>query len=226
MFCQNPNLSLGKIEVYFSLVIYVSWDSALHPLHLRTGWMSSRSSLGWEDPLEEGKATHSSVLAWRIPWTEEWVGLQSIGSESQIQLKKLSTHTWKSNLFSVNVSLRIEGRILIEPTALCRSLQLAFCWPKQVTWPRQASVWWKVSWSHWEEQAQGKGLECVILSQETVERTWKKTVQPTRVLTAQVYQEFIFSYIMLPYFLGEIIRHLKKYILAFLSPTFIVNPVE
>ena len=29
------------------------------------------SSLGWEDPLEEGMATHSSILAWRIPWTEE-----------------------------------------------------------------------------------------------------------------------------------------------------------
>ena len=28
-------------------------------------------SLGWEDPLEQGKATHSSILAWRIPWTEE-----------------------------------------------------------------------------------------------------------------------------------------------------------
>ena len=32
-------------------------------------------SLGWEDPLEEGMATHSSVLAWRIPWTEETGGL-------------------------------------------------------------------------------------------------------------------------------------------------------
>ena len=32
-------------------------------------------SLGWEDPLEEGVATHSSVLAWRIPWTEEPSGL-------------------------------------------------------------------------------------------------------------------------------------------------------
>ena len=37
-------------------------------------------SLGWEDPLEEGMATHSSIHAWRIPWTEEPVGLQSIGS--------------------------------------------------------------------------------------------------------------------------------------------------
>ena len=34
------------------------------------------SSLGWEDPLEKGKATHSSILAWRIPWTEEPCGLR------------------------------------------------------------------------------------------------------------------------------------------------------
>ena len=38
-------------------------------------------SLGWEDPLEEGMATHSSILAWIIPWTEEPGGLQSIGSQ-------------------------------------------------------------------------------------------------------------------------------------------------
>ena len=36
-------------------------------------------SLGWEDPPEEGMATHSSILAWRIPWTEEPGGLQSMG---------------------------------------------------------------------------------------------------------------------------------------------------
>ena len=35
--------------------------------------------LGREDPLEEGMATHSSILAWRIPWTEEPGGLQSVG---------------------------------------------------------------------------------------------------------------------------------------------------
>ena len=34
-------------------------------------------SLGWEDPLEEGMATHSSILAWRIPWTEDPGGLPS-----------------------------------------------------------------------------------------------------------------------------------------------------
>ena len=38
-------------------------------------------SLGWEDPLEKGMGTHSSILAWRIPWTEEPGGLQSVGSQ-------------------------------------------------------------------------------------------------------------------------------------------------
>ena len=36
-------------------------------------------SLGWEDPLEKGMATHSSILAWKIPWAEEPGGLQSMG---------------------------------------------------------------------------------------------------------------------------------------------------
>ena len=38
-------------------------------------------SLGWEDPLEKGMATHPRILAWRIPWTEEPVVLQSMGSQ-------------------------------------------------------------------------------------------------------------------------------------------------
>ena len=39
-------------------------------------------SLGRKDPLEEEMATHSSILAWRIPWTEEPCGLQTMGSQS------------------------------------------------------------------------------------------------------------------------------------------------
>ena len=39
-------------------------------------------SLHWEDPLEKGMATHSSILAWRIPWTEEPGGLQSMGLQT------------------------------------------------------------------------------------------------------------------------------------------------
>ena len=49
-------------------------------------------SLGQEYSLEEGVATHSSILAWRIPWTEEPGGLQSMGSQNQTRLRRLSTH--------------------------------------------------------------------------------------------------------------------------------------
>ena len=42
--------------------------------------------LGWEDLLEKEIATHSSMLAWRIPWTEDPGGLQSMGWQSQTQL--------------------------------------------------------------------------------------------------------------------------------------------
>ena len=45
---------------------------------MRETWVQS---LGREDPLEKGTATHSSSLAWRIPWTEEPGGLQSMGSQ-------------------------------------------------------------------------------------------------------------------------------------------------
>ena len=40
-------------------------------------------SLSWKDPQEKGMATHSSILAWEIPWTEEPGGLQSMGPQSQ-----------------------------------------------------------------------------------------------------------------------------------------------
>jgi len=43
-------------------------------------------SLGQKDPLEKGMATHSSVLAWEIPWTEEPGGLQFVGSQSRTRL--------------------------------------------------------------------------------------------------------------------------------------------
>ena len=59
-------------------------------------------SLGWEDPLEKETATHSSVLAWEIPWTEESDGLQSrglqrvgfnLGTKQQQQQKPLFSST-------------------------------------------------------------------------------------------------------------------------------------
>ena len=49
--------------------------------HLPAMWETWVRSLGREDPLEKGMATHSSILAWRIPWAEEPGGLQSMGSQ-------------------------------------------------------------------------------------------------------------------------------------------------
>ena len=47
---------------------------------LPTMWVTWVQSLGWEDLLEKEMATHSSILAWKISWTEEPGGLQSMGS--------------------------------------------------------------------------------------------------------------------------------------------------
>ena len=49
-----------------------------NPPAMQETWVQS---LGWEDPLKKGLATHSSILAWRIPWTEEFGGLQSTGAQ-------------------------------------------------------------------------------------------------------------------------------------------------
>ena len=67
-------------------------------------------SLGGEDPLEDGKATHSSVLAWRIPRTEEPGGLQSIVLQGQTQLKQLSRHNFSND---INLESRKEGTALL-----------------------------------------------------------------------------------------------------------------
>ena len=70
-------------------------------------WETWVRSLGWEDLLEEGMATHSSILAWKIPWTEEAGGLQSMGLLSDFTFtfhfhaleKEMATHSsilaWK-----------------------------------------------------------------------------------------------------------------------------------
>ena len=50
-------------------------------------------SLGWKDPLEKGKATHSSILAWRTPWTIESMGSQRVGHAERLALSLSSPVT-------------------------------------------------------------------------------------------------------------------------------------
>ena len=64
------------------------------PAMQETGVQSS----SWEDPLEKGMATHSSILAWRIPQTKEPGGLQSIGSQRV-------RHDWATNTYTYLQSL-------------------------------------------------------------------------------------------------------------------------
>ena len=63
-------------------------------------------SLSWKDPLKEGTATHSSILAWRIPWTEEPGGLQSMERKevamSEAILHRTHAHTNNSAIFDGN----------------------------------------------------------------------------------------------------------------------------
>ena len=66
---------------------------------------SRAQSLGWEDPLEKEMATHSSILVWKISWTEEPGGLQSMGSQRV-------GHYWATNLLTNNR----EGTQLHPPT--------------------------------------------------------------------------------------------------------------
>ena len=72
MICSRSLLIISSIYDLTSLVAQVVKC-------LPTMWETQVRSLGWEDPLEKKMATHSSTLAWKIPWTEERGRLQSMG---------------------------------------------------------------------------------------------------------------------------------------------------
>ena len=80
MWMRTPSTNVGVNTWCLTLM----WTSLVEAVRNPPVKQETRiRSLGREDPLEEGMATHSSVLAWRIPWTEEPGGLQSIGLQSQ-----------------------------------------------------------------------------------------------------------------------------------------------
>ena len=80
--CMVFSLFLTHLLIYVTCLSH--WDLTWIPVArmvknlpvMQETWVQS---LGWEDPLERIMATHSSILAWRIPWTEEPGGLQSTG---------------------------------------------------------------------------------------------------------------------------------------------------
>ena len=82
-------ITIALANSFISHIVTISflWQEHLRSLvaqmvrNLPAMWETWVGSLGWEDLLEKGMATHSSILAWRIPWTEEPGELQSMGSQ-------------------------------------------------------------------------------------------------------------------------------------------------
>ena len=68
-------------------------------------WETWVQSLGWEDPLEKEMETHSSILAWRIPWMEELGGLQSMGRKESDTTERLHFH--------LNVLMKVDTVIIL-----------------------------------------------------------------------------------------------------------------
>ena len=86
-------------------------------------------SLGWEDPLEEGMVTHSSVLAWRIPWTEELGRLQPIASQRV-------GHDWSDSMHIILLWISMST----SPTnqlSFQSSLGLSVIWRKLLSWKKE-----------------------------------------------------------------------------------------
>ena len=69
--------------------------------NLSAVWETKVQSLGQEDPLEKGMTAHSGILAWRIPWTEEPGGLQSVGSQRVGHDWVTKTHTHMNKLLII-----------------------------------------------------------------------------------------------------------------------------
>ena len=90
---HNNHYIMSKLYERASLVVQMVKNLPV----MQETWVQS---LGREDPLEEGMATHSRILAWRIPWTEEPGGLQSMGSQRVRHAWEINTTTkivWKVN---------------------------------------------------------------------------------------------------------------------------------
>ena len=87
---------------------------AKNMLAMQDTWVSS---LGQEDPLEKGMATHSSILAWRIPWTEKTGGLHSMGLQSWTRLRdehfhfSMGSRKSEKHLAHVDLFLCLKARV-------------------------------------------------------------------------------------------------------------------
>ena len=133
---SNGSLPLNNAEVLTTeipgIVLVLSFFRASLVAHLVKNppamWETWVWSLSGEDPLEKGMATHSSILAWRIPWTEEPGRLQSMGSQKWVTF----THS----------SLVLTSRILKKLILPVLSLVLWRSGKSLISHLGSASLWW------------------------------------------------------------------------------------
>ena len=123
----GTNYSL-KLWAFEKINLYAaSWSSLVAQTvkNVPTMWETWVQSLGWEDPLEKGMATHSSILAWRILWIEEPGGLQSVGSQSQTRLSRRDTFLelislcWSELVWELDVSFSSTSPGWTAPNPIC-----------------------------------------------------------------------------------------------------------
>ena len=115
-------------------------------------WETWVWSMGWEDPLEEGMATHSSILAWRIPWTEENGELQSMGWQ-RIRHGWVTKHMYKVRRKweqMTKISKLISARLFKIPFSVLSYL-------KAMGFKKSYSIWglWKCLYLI-------RGIQCIL----------------------------------------------------------------
>ena len=108
-------------------------------------------SLSWEDPLEKGKATHSSILAWRIPWTEEPGGLQSMGSQRV-------GHDWVTNPITITIDNRESKRHYYQSQVSAFLKATA-----QRSWEQGSEVWATAAEAYFVRRVVVGGIRMIIL---------------------------------------------------------------
>ena len=102
-------------------------------------------SLGQEDPLEKGMATHSHSIAWRIPWKEEPGGLQSIRSQRVVHDWSNIAHMHKSRIYVYNQFLPSTTKVL-KYQVICNGKDSGKDWRQ---WEKQTTEDEMVGWHHW-----------------------------------------------------------------------------
>ena len=90
-----------------------------------------------------GNDNHSSMLAWRIPWTEEPGGLQAMGSQESDMIERLSTHTWSKESHSLKNEEQNQNDIQNSEISLRSSLIMGYSWVRKVRMWTEVVVRWK-----------------------------------------------------------------------------------